>query len=218
MRYTWRNLDIARITRGLLRLKYPQCPAVETHLLPTNPLGKGLRELCSHAHTQHGCDDTTLQCTIKHATVDGVKLETLLGVISRGCLGPPQRRPTTKQRVSKADIHGICRLVMQKLGPSHTEQVYELALSQELYDRGIPHVRQMPVTTRYGRSVNIPAGIIDIEVDHRFLIELKSGPFNERHVQQLMRYMSAMRSNGRAMECAMVVCFQCDGKVVFKNV
>lgn len=204
------------VDRGLFRLKYPRCTLIEQHLFPSRPLGKILREAAVRLKQDYGCKALTLAQLARHATLDDVPVDKLLRVLLRGT--PKARRARKREpSIKKEDLKGICRLVMRKLGPAHTEQVYELALCQELYNRGTPHVRQMPVTTRYDSDTSIPAGIIDIEVDHRFLIELKSGSYNDRHKHQLARYVSALRSNGRRIECAMVVCFQSDGTVLFRT-
>lgn len=215
---TWKHLDMMNVDRGLFRLKYPRCTVIEQHLFPSRPLGETMRRAAEKLKKDYGCKTLSLAQLSKYATLDSVPIDKLIRILRHGTPHTRHAIVNKKQKtVKKEDIKGICQLIMRKLGPAHTEQVYELALCQEFYNRGIPHIRQMPVTTRYDGTTSIPAGIIDIEVDHRFLIELKSGPYADRHKQQLARYMSALRSNGRRVECAMVICFQHDGTVLFRT-
>lgn len=204
---------MVHMTHGLLRLKYPKRRLIEEHLSPSRPLGKTLREAAVLLALDYGHKRLTLTQLGKYATVEGVSIDKLVRIMWDN--RQAKVRDNNTRPVKKEDIKKICRVVMRKLGPSHTEQVYELALCQELYNRRIPHVRQMPVSVRYDPSTSIPAGIIDVEVDHRILIELKTGGYSDRHRQQLGRYIQAQRSNGRQIQCAMVVCFENDGSVGF---
>lgn len=210
---SWEDLDIFHVDSGTLCLKYPSCKLIRQHLTSCFPLQKALRSVVEKLKRDFHKGRVPLPVLIKHCTLDGASLSTLLQHLHRNSISCVK----SHGKLTLGDLKALCKLVMKKLGPSHTEQVYELALSQELYLRNIPHVRQMPIAVKYDQTVSIPSGIVDLEVDHRFLLELKQGSFSERHRQQLNRYMSIMRSNGRKILRAMVVCFQVDGAVSFSN-
>lgn len=209
----WSDLDMLQINNGVLCLKYPSCKLIRQHLTARLSLQTALRTAVQQLRKDFHKGSVPLPSLIKHCKLDGAPLSTLLHHLRRHSIACVQ----SHGKLTLGDVKTLCKLVMGKLGPSHTEQVYELALSHELYMRNIPHVRQMPISVKYNPTVSIPSGIVDLEVDHRFLLELKQGSFNERHRQQLNRYVSIMRSNGRKLVRAMVVCFQLDGTVVFAN-
>lgn len=209
----WADLDILHVDSGILCLKYPSCKLMRQQLTPRLPLQTALRANVQQLKRDFRQQNVSLASLIKHCKLDGVSLSTLLHHLYRNSFS------CVKQcgKLSVQDLKALCVRVMKNLGPAHTEQVYELALSHEMYMRNIPHVRQMPISLKYSPTVSIPSGIVDLEVDQRFLLELKQGSFNERHRQQLKRYMSIMKSNGRKLVRAMVVCFQVDGTVAFAN-
>lgn len=211
---TWNDLDILDIQNGCLRLKYPNTEPSMRHLFADVPLQAALREMISDIRQRDKHCSLQLPRLLQYCTIDNIPLHKIINFLIRNI--PTQRNILPpEQTCSLTEVKRICRLVMQRIGPAHTEETYEVALSQELYARRIAHVRQMPVNMTYNENISIPAGRIDVEIDHRFLLELKSGDFNIRHEQQLSRYVAAGRSNGKQLEWAMVVCFKPNGNVSF---
>jgi GxxExxY protein len=84
-----------------------------------------------------------------------------------------------------------CVEVHRVLGPGFFESLYELALDFELTLRGVPFVRQTPITVAYkGRSVGEMRP--DFLVAERLIVELKTvdhlGPV---HLAQALSYLKA---------------------------
>jgi len=70
-------------------------------------------------------------------------------------------------------VIGAAIEVHRELGPGFLEAVYEEALSQELTTRHIPHVRQAVIHVSY-KGNPVGEGKLDILVDNRLIVELKS--------------------------------------------
>ena len=102
----------------------------------------------------------------------------------------------------KADIEStykkcieIATDVAEKLGPGHSETVYEAAIMNGLYDARIPSRRQVPYVQKInGYTLNI--GTIDIEADHDIIIELKANHtlVKKEFRTQLYRYLRCKRA------------------------
>ena len=110
----------------------------------------------------------------------------------------------------------IAHDVAQKLGPGHSEAVYEAAMMNSLYDARIPCRRQVP----YQQSINghtLSIGTIDLEVDHDIILELKAGhtTMKDEFKTQLHRYLRCKKAqtthDGPIIGC--VVLFRRDGRV-----
>ena len=87
-------------------------------------------------------------------------------------------------------IIGAAIEVHRQLGPGLLESVYEQCLAQELSHAQIPHVRQawVPITYR-GEQLNTPLRI-DLIVDSKVLVEIKSIASLARiHDAQLLTYL-----------------------------
>ena len=70
-------------------------------------------------------------------------------------------------------VIGAAIEVHRQLGPGFPESIYEEALAMELDERSIPFVRQPVIMVHYkGRRVG--EGRLDLWVDHRLIVELKS--------------------------------------------
>lgn len=79
--------------------------------------------------------------------------------------------------------------VHRRLGPGFLEAIYENAMSVELAERGIPFQQQVPATVEY-RDVDVGEGQIDLLVDDRLIVELKTvEEFRPIHKAQLMSYL-----------------------------
>ena len=105
--------------------------------------------------------------------------------------GPPSDVTSTWKRCLE-----IAGKVGEALGPNHSEATYENAMVNALYDSRIPYKRQV----QYTQTVNghiIQTGILDIEVDHYVLLELKANheKIKDEHKAQLMRYLRCKREN-----------------------
>lgn len=83
---------------------------------------------------------------------------------------------------------------LQKLGKGHSERTYESVIQNFLYDRKIPTKRQARYFTTVDNNI-IETGILDIEVNHSVLLELKVGhdAITPEHKTQLRRYLKSAR-------------------------
>lgn len=106
--------------------------------------------------------------------------------------------------------------VNTKLGPGHSEAVYEAAIMNGLYDARIPCRRQVPYLQKInGYTLNI--GTVDLEVNHDIIIELKAGhdKIKDDFKTQLHRYLRCKKSetthDGTTIAC--VFLFRRDGKL-----
>jgi len=79
------------------------------------------------------------------------------------------------------------------IGPGVLESVYEVLLAESLRERGLACERQVPVPIKYKGIVVDNAFRIDVLVERRLLIELKS---TERcppvHAKQVLTYLRLM--------------------------
>ena len=80
--------------------------------------------------------------------------------------------------------------VHRTLGPGLLESAYELYLCHELKLNRIPFRRQVPLPVSY-KGVNLDCGYrLDIVVDDRIILELKSvGELSALHEAQLLTYL-----------------------------
>ena len=94
-----------------------------------------------------------------------------------------------RANVRSREVIGAAIEVHRALGPGFLESVYEESLCMELYDRGIPFVRQRDVIIRYkGRDVS--SGRTDLIVDDVLIVELKAvDALAPIHKAQLLSYL-----------------------------
>jgi len=94
-----------------------------------------------------------------------------------------------RANVRSREVIGAAIEVHRALGPGFLESVYEESLCMELYDRGIPFVRQRDVIIRYkGRDVG--SGRTDLIVDDVLIVELKAvDALAPIHKAQLLSYL-----------------------------
>ncbi|MDX9982001.1 MAG: GxxExxY protein [Lentisphaeria bacterium] len=92
-------------------------------------------------------------------------------------------------KLSKRVI-GCALEVHRQLGPGLLESAYEAALSLELEQQGIPHARQVELDVQY-KGVTLDCHYrLDLVVDRRLLVELKSVDSLEPiHEAQLLTYL-----------------------------
>ncbi len=89
-----------------------------------------------------------------------------------------------------AEVIDACIAIHRELGPGLLESVYELVLASELERRGLKVARQVPVDISF-RDQNHPAAFrIDILVDDRLVLEIKSvEQLTRAHAKQLLTYL-----------------------------
>ena len=81
----------------------------------------------------------------------------------------------------------------RNLGPGLLESVYEAVLAYELRDRGLMVERQKPVPIHY-QGVTLDEGFrLDLLVEHRLIVELKSvEELHPVHPKQVLTYLRLM--------------------------
>jgi GxxExxY protein len=88
-------------------------------------------------------------------------------------------------------VIGAAIEVHKHLGPGYLESIYEEALAVELKARGIPHVRQHPVSVAY-KGCSIGEGRVDLFVGNRLIVELKAvETIMPIHKSQIISYLKA---------------------------
>ena len=91
-------------------------------------------------------------------------------------------------------IIGACIEVHRELGPGLTENFYEEALCRELDLRGISYQKQVPISVMYRKGSRLERRRIDLIVDERVILELKScDGFTPVHRAQIMCYLQITR-------------------------
>ena len=80
--------------------------------------------------------------------------------------------------------------VHRELGPGLLETVYEVILLDEIRERGLNAVRQVPVSIEYRRKRFEEGFRADIIVEDRVILELKSvEAISNAHKKQLLTYL-----------------------------
>ena len=81
----------------------------------------------------------------------------------------------------------------RNLGPGLLESVYEAVLAYELRDRGLMVERQKPVPIHY-QGITLDEGFrLDLLVEHRLIVELKSvEELHPVHPKQVLTYLRLM--------------------------
>ena len=83
--------------------------------------------------------------------------------------------------------------IHRDLGPGLFEAVYEQLLAKSLSDRGLALVTQYPVTFDYAGVTYTNAFRVDLLVEQRVIVELKSvESLHPVHAKQLLTYMKLM--------------------------
>ena len=95
---------------------------------------------------------------------------------------------------------GICidaaRQALEALGPAHSEKSYEEVICNWLYDARVPVRRQAGVCQVVAGHV-VQTGIVDLEVDHCVILELKANhaSITGEHQAQLRRYLRSLSAD-----------------------
>lgn len=88
------------------------------------------------------------------------------------------------------DVLNVALRLHQELGPGLLESVYETVLAAKLIKMGYKVDRQLPVDIRFEDMCFDAAFRIDILVDSRLLVEIKSVErLNAAHAKQLLTYL-----------------------------
>lgn len=98
------------------------------------------------------------------------------------------------------EIEGLARIAVdcgfklhKGLGPGLLESVYEILLAEALRERGVDVVRQVPVPISYRGVVVDNAFKVDLLVEQRLVIELKSTERDSAlYPKQLLTYLRLM--------------------------
>jgi len=93
-------------------------------------------------------------------------------------------------RCLSGEIIGAALAVHKELGPGLLESVYKSCLGMELLERGIPFQTEVPLPIIYRDRVLSESFRIDMLVDDRVIVELKSvSKIQAVHVRQLLTYL-----------------------------
>ncbi len=102
-----------------------------------------------------------------------------------------------RSREEEVDLEGVARIVVdqafklhQDLGPGLLESVYEMVLMRALQRIGLTVERQKPITIQYDGMEFCDAFRLDLLVDDRIVVEIKSVEMlNKAHSKQLLTYL-----------------------------
>jgi GxxExxY protein len=116
------------------------------------------------------------------------------------------------------EMKSICEGVYDNWGPGYTEATYEQAIVNEAYNRKIPLLRQASIDVTNG-GCSVHAGRIDLEVDGRYLYELKArDPAMDKDRSQISKYIRAYAQNGKNISRAFLVFFTEKRGVIFEEI
>ncbi|MEN7536087.1 GxxExxY protein [Aurantiacibacter flavus] len=89
-----------------------------------------------------------------------------------------------------AEVVDACIAIHRELGPGLLESVYELVLAGELKVRGLKVDRQVPVDIEFRGQRHLAAFRIDLLIDDRLVLEIKSvEQLSRAHGKQLLTYL-----------------------------
>lgn len=98
--------------------------------------------------------------------------------------------------------------IYKREGKGCTEQAYQQAILFDLYRRGIPAIAERPLYSR-NESFSILKGRVDLEIQSRFVLELKIHEPSDRNIArdrlQLERYLFCYRQNRQYLQQAALV-------------
>jgi GxxExxY protein len=116
------------------------------------------------------------------------------------------------------EMRCICEEVYKNWGPGYTEATYEQAIVNEAYNCKIPLLRQASIDVTNG-GCSVHAGRIDLEVDGRYLYELKArDPAMDKDRSQIRKYIRAYAQNGKNISRAFLVFFTEKRGVIFEEI
>lgn len=92
------------------------------------------------------------------------------------------------------DVVDAALRIHRELGPGLLESVYETILAGKLVQAGYPVVRQQPIDIQYDGLYFQSAFRIDLLVDQRLVVEIKSvDQLNVVHRKQLLTYLRLVK-------------------------
>ena len=101
--------------------------------------------------------------------------------------------PTDIDRIS-ADVVDEAIKIHRELGPGLLESVYETVLGRALERRGYEVARQWPVSIDYDGLHFEAAFRVDLLIDQRLIIEVKSvEALSKAHAKQLLTYLRLLK-------------------------
>ena len=87
-----------------------------------------------------------------------------------------------------------CIAIHRELGPGLFENVYEAVLAGRLEARGLKAARQFPVSVVFDGQKFDPAFRVDILVEERLVLEIKSvEQLSKAHAKQLLTYLRLLK-------------------------
>jgi iron complex transport system substrate-binding protein len=87
-----------------------------------------------------------------------------------------------------------CIAIHRELGPGLFENVYEAVLAGRLEARGLQVARQFPVSVVFDAQRFDPAFRVDILVEERLVLEIKSvETLSKAHAKQLLTYLRLLK-------------------------
>lgn len=87
-----------------------------------------------------------------------------------------------------------CISIHRELGPGLFENVYEAVLAGRLETRGLKVARQFPVSVVFDGQKYDPAFRVDILVEDRLVLEIKSvEQLSKAHAKQLLTYLRLLK-------------------------
>ncbi|MDZ4306772.1 GxxExxY protein [Allopontixanthobacter sp.] len=89
-----------------------------------------------------------------------------------------------------ADVVGAAIRIHRELGPGLLESVYEMVLGASLAKQGYSIARQHPVAVHYDGMHFANAFRVDLLVDNRLVVEIKSvEQLSKAHAKQVLTYL-----------------------------
>jgi iron complex transport system substrate-binding protein len=89
-----------------------------------------------------------------------------------------------------------CIAIHRELGPGLFENVYEAGLAGRLEARGLQVARQFPVSVVFDAQRFDPAFRVDILVEERLVLEIKSvETLSKAHAKQLLTYLRLLKQH-----------------------
>lgn len=84
--------------------------------------------------------------------------------------------------------------IHRELGPGLFESVYESVLASRLVARGLRVARQVPVKVTFDGQTFDPAFKVDILVEERLVLEIKSvDQLSKAHARQILTYLRLLK-------------------------
>lgn len=174
-------------------------PIVGSHYFNSNPkMSIFSSYLNDHRRDGGASPDAGIQDVLRFRTPTGDVVQPFI----------PQPAPYVAHPNIMQIIKQGCQRIITRYGSGNTEAFYQRMLLLYLYENGIPSVAEIDCFVLNSDRTPVLVGRIDIEVQHNTILELKVAPqINEKHVQQLRKYVNARVETGMQVVNAAVICF-----------